>query len=191
MTKSPLPVRRILVALVAAAALAVVGATLTRALNGDGGSAAADAGPPQQAAGLLDQAAPPLSGPTVSGGTASLSGYRGRVVVVSIWASWCGPCQSELPILAKAHHRYGSSQVAFLGIATRDSRSGAQAMLARTGLSDVPSILDTSGSIAIDWGATGVPETFVVDRSGRIRAHRVGAVTGDWLDNAVGPLVAR
>lgn len=184
------PVRRILVALIAVAALAVVGTTLTRALTDDSSSASADAGTQPQTAGLLDRTAPPLAGPTVSGGTAKLSHYRGRVVVVSIWASWCGPCRSELPVLAKAHDRYRSSQVAFLGIATRDSRSGARAMLARTGMSGVPSILDTDGSIAIDWGATGVPETFVIDRSGRIRAHRVGAVTADWLDKAVRPLVA-
>lgn len=182
--------RRVVVAVIAVATLAVVGTTLTRALNADGGSAAGDAGPQQQAAGLLGRTAPPLSGPTVSGGTANLAHYRGRVVVVSIWASWCGPCRSELPVLARAHRRYPSSQVAFLGIATRDSRSGARAMLARTGLSGVPSILDTDGSIAIDWGATGVPETFIVDRSGRIRAHRVGAVTVDWLDKTVRPLEA-
>lgn len=182
--------RRIAMAVVAVAAMAVLGTTLTRALTDGSGSAAGDSGTQQQAAGLMGRSAPPLSGPTVSGGTADLSHYRGRVVVVSIWASWCGPCRSELPVLARAHDHYRSSHVAFLGIATRDSRSGARAMLARTGLSGVPSILDTDGSIAIDWGATGVPETFVIDRSGRIRAHRVGAVTAGWLDKAVRPLVA-
>lgn len=178
------PTRRILVAVLAIALLAVAATTLSRALHDDG------SGNPQQAVGMLDRTAPPLSGPTVSGGTADLSRERGRVVVVTIWASWCAPCRSELPVLAKAYHRYRPSGVAFLGIATRDDRSGARAMLDRTGLSDVPSILDTDGSIAIDWGATGVPETFVVDRSGRIRAHRVGAVTAAWLDRAVRPLVA-
>jgi len=182
--------RRLLITVLAVAALAGLGTTLTRALtDGDGSASGADGA--QQSTGLLDRPAPSLSGPTVMGGTAALSRYRGKVVVVSIWASWCAPCRAELPVLAAAHDRYRPSQVAFLGIATRDSRSGARTMVTRTGLTGVPSILDTDGSIAIDWGATGVPETFVVDRAGRIRAHRVGAITAHWLDDAVRPLVAR
>lgn len=182
-------VRHIAVAVIAVAALAIVGTTLTRALTDDGGSAADNTGT-EQAAGLLGRTAPPLSGPTVSGGTANLAHYRGRVVVVSIWASWCSPCRSELPILARAHHRYRPSQVAFLGIDTRDRPASARKMLSETGMTGVASILDTDGSIAINWGATGVPETFIIDRIGRIRAHRVGAVTADWPNKAVRPLEA-
>lgn len=177
--------RRVLMALAAIAAMAVLAATLTRALHDD-----PDASASQQAAGLLGREAPALSGSTVSGGTADLARYRGRVVVVTIWASWCGPCRSELPVLAKARPSYPAAKVAFLGVATRDNRASARAMLAKTGLSTVPSILDPDGSIAVDWGATGVPETFVVDRTGRIRDHRVGAVTRQWLADAVRPLEA-
>lgn len=179
-------IRRVLLALAAVAVMAVLAATLTRALQDDPDGSAS-----QQATGMLGREAPALSGSTVSGGTADLARYRGRVVVVTIWASWCGPCRSELPVLAKALPSYPASKVAFLGVATRDDRAGARAMLAKTGLSKVPSILDPDGSIAVDWGATGVPETFVVDRSGRIRDHRVGAVTSQWLAQAIRPLETR
>lgn len=134
--------------------------------------------------------APPLSGVTLTGTQADLAQQRGRVVVVTIWASWCAPCHQELPVLATAERRYAASGVAFLGVLTRDSATAANALLAETGATHLPSILDPDGSIAVTWGATGVPETYIVDQAGVIRGRLVGPVTATWLDEELKPLLA-
>ncbi len=72
------------------------------------------------------QAAPPLSGPAVSGGQVDLAGMRGKVVVINFWASWCAPCVAEAPTLSEIAKRT-APQAAFLGVATRDSKENAAA----------------------------------------------------------------
>lgn len=125
--------------------------------------------------------APPLAGVTLAGSTADLARLRGQVVIVTIWASWCGPCRDELPVLSTAAQRFLPAGVVFLGIDTRDDAGSARSLLKETGAGGLPSVIDPDGYLAVSWGATGVPETFVIDRSGQIRARHFGPVTADWL----------
>jgi cytochrome c biogenesis protein CcmG/thiol:disulfide interchange protein DsbE len=76
-----------------------------------------------------------------------------------------------------------------VGINTQDNDAEAQVFLDELGGANFPSVLDHDGRIAVDWGTFGVPETFVVDRDGRLRAKVVGAVTTEWIAANVGPLL--
>jgi cytochrome c biogenesis protein CcmG/thiol:disulfide interchange protein DsbE len=159
---------------------------------GAGGRSGPRAGPDGATAttGTPIRPAPQLTGTTTTGGRADLAALRGHPVLVTVWASWCRPCRQELPVLASARSRYAGQGVQFLGILTRDTASDGNALLASTGASGLVSVLDPDGSIAVSWGATGVPETFVVDGDGVIRARLVGPVTAASIDGHLHPLLA-
>jgi len=134
--------------------------------------------------------APPLSGPTLTDRPVDLRNLRGHVVLVTVWASWCPPCRQELPVLAAARSRLAPRGVVFLGILTRDQAARGRALLREVGAGSLTSVQDPDGALAVSWGATGVPETFVVDPSGTIRARRLGAVTEEWVRRYVDAMVA-
>lgn len=130
---------------------------------------------------LLDRPAPPLEGDTLQGGSFDLADFRGRVAVVNVWASWCVACREEHPELVAASRELEPYGVQFVGIDTQDTIKGARAFEAEMGEFGYPSVLDADGRKIVDWGAFGVPETFLVDADGRVRAKYVGAVNRAWL----------
>ncbi|GAA1659257.1 alkyl hydroperoxide reductase [Citricoccus zhacaiensis] len=132
--------------------------------------------------------APPLSGLDLQGNPQDIAELAGEVVVVNAWASWCGPCRDEMPVLEAAQDAHGDDGLHVLGINTRDRTDAAQDLVAETGVS-FPSVVDTEGTLAVEWGISGMPQTFVVDRDGTIAAHRFGAVDQDWIDSVIVPLV--
>ena len=138
---------------------------------------------------LMDQPAPPLRGPTLEGGTFDLADHAGQIVVVNVWASWCVPCRREHPVLQEAARVLAPLGVQFVGINTQDSPADARAFMEEMGALPYPSVLDPDGRWAVEWGIFGVPETFVVDVDGRIRAKRIGELTEGWIVEAVGPLL--
>lgn len=133
--------------------------------------------------------APPLSGRDLEGRHHDLRELRGSVVLVTAWASWCEPCREEVPVLSAALARYGDDGLEVLGMNVQDRRAKALAFVAaeRPGFA---SVVDHEGNAAVDWGLRGVPETFVVDRDGRLVAHRFGAVTQEWVADVVVPVLA-
>jgi cytochrome c biogenesis protein CcmG/thiol:disulfide interchange protein DsbE len=142
--------------------------------------------PPAQAVGAP---APALHGPTLEGGTFDLTDHRGNVVLVNVWASWCEPCRREYPALAEAAQGLGPHGLVVVGVNTRDETPDAQAFLADLGGARYPNVDDRAGRVAVDWGVFGVPETFVVDRAGVVRARAVGEVTAEWIEESVRPLL--
>jgi cytochrome c biogenesis protein CcmG, thiol:disulfide interchange protein DsbE len=141
-------------------------------------TASASAGPVTQ---VRDEAAPPLVGATLAGGRFDLSASRGQVVVVNVWASWCAPCRQELPLLATIARQWTGQGVLLVGLDVRDEERDARDLLAAVGATDLTVLPDPRGTTAVGWGVSGVPETFIVDRTGRVRVHAQGAVTADWL----------
>jgi cytochrome c biogenesis protein CcmG/thiol:disulfide interchange protein DsbE len=172
--------QRLLWSALAGAVLVAVALPLGAGLRADPSERAASAatGPVIR---VGDDAAPPLSGTTLAGGRFDLSNSRGQVVVVNVWASWCEPCRQELPQLIGIVRQWTGQSVRLVGLDVRDDERDARGLLAAVGAGDLTVVPDPHGTTAVGWGVSGVPETFIVDRKGRIRVHAQGAVTADWL----------
>jgi cytochrome c biogenesis protein CcmG, thiol:disulfide interchange protein DsbE len=127
---------------------------------------------------------------TFAGPDLSLDGLRGSVVVLNFWASWCYPaCYDEAPTLERGWERYRDRGVRFVGINIQDKEEPARRFLEQFRHS-FPNAPDPAGRISVDYGVYGVPETFFIDRKGRIRAKRVGAITDEILQLEVERLLA-
>ena len=128
-----------------------------------------------------------LSGP----GRASLADFRGQVVVLNAWASWCDPCREESPLLQRWHERLErSGRGTLLGISALDIDSDARAFVEEYGLT-YPMLRDKQGDSLGPYGVVGYPETFVIDPRGEIVAAARGPVDEEWMREHVGPLLER
>ena len=133
--------------------------------------------------------APEISLPPLEGGSErSLSDWRGQVVVLNYWASWCEPCREESPLLERWHRRISKRGGTVLGIDVLDVTSDAQDFINRYGLT-YPHLRDKDGSSQQEFGVIAYPETFVLDRQGRIAASRRGPVDDAFMREAVVPLL--
>ena len=126
------------------------------------------------------QPAPVASGPSLSGtGTVSTEDYPGKVVVINVWGSWCGPCRLEARDLAEVS-RETAKTAAFVGINIRDTNPDAARAFVRAFDVPYPHIYDPNGSQLIRFAGTlppnGIPATLIIDRDGRIAARVVGVV---------------
>ena len=137
---------------------------------------------------LVDKPAPSFSLAKLHqpGERLSNADMRGQVWLLNVWASWCVSCRVEHPLLvalAKA------DVVPVIGLAYKDKPEDGLAWLASNGDPYRMSIVDRDGRVGIDFGVYGVPETFVIDKSGIIRYKQIGPLTADALDRTILPLV--
>ncbi|MDA3644076.1 redoxin family protein [Saccharopolyspora indica] len=125
---------------------------------------------------LIGQPAPVREVPELEGpGSLSLPDLRGEVVVVNFWASWCVPCREEHAVLTSAAANYRDAGVTFVGVNYQDRPGSATAFLDELGRGDgYRYVTDPGSQLALEFGVFGVPETFFLDRTGRI----VGKITG-------------
>lgn len=183
----------------AGAGLAVAAGLVLAGVSTDDGGASAD-GPAgvRAAAGatVVDRGAreetPALAGDDLDGNPVSLTGFRGQVVVLNVWGSWCAPCRAEADDLERLSRQTRGDGVRFLGINTRDrDRAAAQSFVRAHGLS-FPSLHDPTGALLLRFppavlNPQALPSTLVIDRRGRIAVAIGGAVTAEQLR----PLLAR
>jgi cytochrome c biogenesis protein CcmG/thiol:disulfide interchange protein DsbE len=127
---------------------------------------------------------PRLDGP----GKVSLASLRGQVVVVNFWASWCPPCREEHDSLEAAWSRYRDQGLVLVGVSYQDRASSALAFRDELG-GDWPLVEDPGSRTALAYGVTGPPETFVIDRDGRVALKFYGPVDYGRLTDAVSPLL--
>ena len=122
----------------------------------------------------LNEPLPTVSGPSVTG-TATLSSdtYRGKILVLNVWATWCTPCREEQPDLVKVANAYASKGVAFMGVNYEDQNAAARAWIKRFQV-PYPSLSDPSGRTAAQLKYPNVPDTIIVDASGTERYLFIG-----------------
>ena len=131
-------------------------------------------------------ALPPVQGFEEAGGFATADLGQGKIALVNIFASWCGPCRVEHPLLMALAE---AGTVPLYGINYKDKPEDAERWLGRLGNPYTLMGADLDGRTAIDWGVYGVPETFVVDGAGRIRHRHVGVLSQYDLEETVLPLI--
>jgi cytochrome c biogenesis protein CcmG/thiol:disulfide interchange protein DsbE len=120
----------------------------------------------------------------------SLEALRGRVVVVNFWASWCYPaCYEEAPALERSWQVYRDRGVTFVGVDIQDKPEAGAKFIQDFKLT-FPNAPDPTGRVSVDYGVYGVPETFFIDRQGRIRAKHVGALTEPIIREKLDRLLA-
>jgi cytochrome c biogenesis protein CcmG, thiol:disulfide interchange protein DsbE len=119
----------------------------------------------------------PILGAT---GSESLAQLRGKVVVLNVFASWCPPCLAEAPVLEQEQRQLVKNDATILGVTYQDNSSASEAFVRQQHIT-YPVLRDVSGNFVRGFGASGIPETFVIDRQGRIVALLRSQLDGTWL----------
>lgn len=140
---------------------------------------------------LIGQAAPatklpPLDGVTVPG--LDSDAFKGKVTLVNVWASWCGPCREEHPVLLGLA---SDDRFSIAGMNYKDKPENARRFLGDLGNPYKAIGVDETGRTAINWGVYGVPETYVIDRTGTIRYRHVGPLTPESVKSALLPEIEK
>jgi len=137
---------------------------------------------------LVGKPAPAFALPALdgSGRVVRSADLKGQVWLFNVWASWCGPCEAEHPVLAALA---GRAAVPVVGLAYKDQPAAAQAWLQRLGNPYAATLADPQGGTGIAYGVYGVPETFVIDRAGVVRFRHAGALTREVVDQRLLPLL--
>ncbi len=132
----------------------------------------------------VGERAPAFSAPDLSGRQVSLDDYRGQVVLVNIWATWCGPCRVEMPSIRALYDRYRDAGLTVLAVSIDEGpgyKEKVREFVDELSL-DFPILLDPESRVTRTFRTIGVPETFVLDREGRIVKRVIGAA--DWDSQA-------
>lgn len=132
----------------------------------------------------VGSAALPLRLPALAGGEHDLGSEHGKVVVLNFWATWCPPCVAEMPSLEHLERELGAAGLSVVAVSTDEDEAALRSFVAEQRLT-LRILRDPGGRVAAEtYHVTGYPETFVIDREGRIRRHVVGAAEWDsaeWL----------
>ena len=129
--------------------------------------------------------APDFSLTLMDGSELALSELQGQVVVLNFWASWCSPCRREAPAFQSVWESTKDQGVTFVGITYLDAKDASVAFIEEYGIT-YPNGVDEMGRISDDYGVAAVPETYVIDREGRVTWFQIGEVQADVLVRELG-----
>jgi len=127
---------------------------------------------------------PDFTLPTIAGDRLSLTNYRGKIVVIDFWQTWCPPCVEELPRLRSLQAKYGRQGLAVLGITGKSDADGEKDLreLIAQHRIDYPSLIDEAGRVAGQYNVSGYPHLFVLDRTGKLIYEKTGYKVGDEME---------
>lgn len=134
-----------------------------------------------------------LSGKTLDGGELDVAQFRGTVVVVNVWGSWCPPCRKEAPQLERAYRDLSARGVVFVGVDTRDNLAAARAFVVRYSIT-YPSLVDDGPLLLAFRGAVpaaAVPTTIILDGAGRVAARVIGGTDAATVEGLVDDVLGR
>ncbi len=179
--------RLVIPGLVVAAAVALL-ALLTFGVTGQGNTSSIDARVARGAYPVAPDAGMtlPLLG---SDRRESLTEFKGKVVVLNVFASWCDPCRAEAPILAAEQRMLLGHDATIIGVTYLDNTIASEQFVRQEHIS-YPVLRDVGGDFVRSFGTTGVPETFVINRQGKIQALRRFQLDGAWLKQTLPPILA-
>jgi peroxiredoxin len=134
--------------------------------------------------------APDFTLDLLGGGQVTLSELRGKVVMINLWASWCGPCRIEMPAIEKVYRAYEDQGFLVLGVNStfQDSESDAAAFVRELGLT-FPILLDRAGAVSRRYQLRALPSTYFVDRKGIIRSAVFGTMNDAFIESKVAELI--
>jgi thiol-disulfide isomerase/thioredoxin len=135
----------------------------------------------------LRTAPPPFSGSTLDARPLSITAYRGSVIILNFWASWCLDCRPEMPVLQRLQREFSSRGLAVIGVNAREDKEAARRYATELGLT-FPIVLDRNGAINTLYGVVGLPTTFVIGRDGRAIGFAVGS--REWESAPARALIA-
>ncbi len=127
---------------------------------------------------LLHKPAPDFTLKSLEGPNIKLSELRGDVVLINFWASWCGPCRQEMPLLEELNTKYAPMGFTMLGVNVEQDSTAAKSMLAELGIS-FPILFDDQNSVSESYDVIAMPTTIVVDRDGNVQYVHHGYKPGD------------
>ncbi|MFH8566888.1 TlpA family protein disulfide reductase [Streptomyces sp. NPDC017993] len=141
------------------------------------------------------QPAPALSGETTTGKQLDVADYKGKVVILNVWGSWCGPCIAEAPNFTKVAKDTEDKGVQFIGINTRDSEKSQATSFEEQHKVPYPSLFDPSGKLMLRFpkgslNPQSIPSTIAIDRQGKVAARSIGPLAEDDLRKMIEPLIA-
>jgi peroxiredoxin len=123
--------------------------------------------------------APGFRLPSLAGGEVDLASQRGKVVVLNLWATWCPPCVAEMPSLERLHRALSPEGLSVVTVSTDEDEASLRKFVSQRALT-IPVLMDPGGRVAAGkYRTTGYPETFLIDREGRILKHVVGPAEWD------------
>ncbi|MEZ5596330.1 MAG: TlpA disulfide reductase family protein [Pseudomonadales bacterium] len=129
-------------------------------------------------AGTAVQAAPDFTLKSLDGSNVRLEDLRGQVVLINFWATWCGPCRQEMPVLDRLYKRYQDTGFTIVGVNVEGEAAPAQALATKTGVT-FPILLDDAQKVSKLYDLKAMPSTVVVDRDGNMRFLHRGYKPGD------------
>lgn len=167
--------------LVAAATLPLIGLALLGAML-----IASRLGAPTGAS--IGSEAPDFALADLDGAPVRLADLRGRPVIINFWASWCGPCVEEFPLLQRAAEEHADAGLAIVGIVVDDRSEAARDFMERLGAS-WPAAMDPGARVAQRYGIFGPPETFFVDRDGIVVGRQIGQFSASSLETKLAAIL--
>jgi peroxiredoxin len=143
---------------------------------------------PTPAAASAARPGPLFELPSVDGATIALDDHKGQVVLINVWATWCPPCQVEMPAIEAVYQRYRDQGFSVLAVNQGEERETVQAFMRDYGLS-FPALLDHEGAVSRAYRAHSLPSSFFIDRRGIIRTIYLGPISRGALAGTVEQLL--